>query len=177
MKHEAAQLRNYSIFAGSALILTLGFGIITIILYFNPALVGVPHDQFTDFLGHPIWLVVGILFISFGIFGLLYVVQWWRRLLWVYHNVEPDQMTVRLEIEDSGDSTDYYAILSELKTLTDEWRVRLYFRPRSGVKELTAGGVETRVFVDPKTQRPIVMETAFGILWAMGGSGAVYRLN
>ena len=151
MKHEAAQLRNYSIFAGSALILTLGFGIITIILYFNPALVGVPHDQFTDFLGHPIWLVVGILFISFGIFGLLYVVQWWRRLLWVYHNVEPDQM--------------------------DEWRVRLYFRPRSGVKELTAGGVETRVFVDPKTQRPIVMETAFGILWAMGGSGAVYRLN
>ena len=105
------------------------FGIVAILLYFRPDLVGVSPEQVHDYQGKIIWLIVGIFFMLFGAYGFLFSNHWKLRLLQVYRKGLPLPMNLSIEVSDSSDATDYYALLSPISTLNDpaeNWRVQLW---------------------------------------------------
>jgi hypothetical protein len=75
-------------------------------------------------------------------------------------------MTLTIEIENWSDSTDYYAVLTVDETEgLGHWRVSLY-SPSWKVEALAGKKVPAKVYLDPKTKYPSVIETELGLLWA-----------
>jgi hypothetical protein len=71
MSHQAsiATLRKYSIIAKSASIFLAAFGVVSLLLFVRPSLVGVHPDSTSGYKGNPIWLVLGTLFVIPGMFS------------------------------------------------------------------------------------------------------------
>ena len=84
-------------------------------------------------------------------------------------------MTLNFWVEDSSDSTDYFAILES--NLSDE-RWQMHLMP-TGLKRTIAvqKDIPCRVYSDPTTRNPLVVETEQGVFWAMAGNAAVQRIG
>ncbi len=154
----------------SALIII--FGILAISLYIDPFLIGIPLRQHRHYRGESIWLIFGISFVLFGILMVITSAKWSRRLRWVWKNVSPQSMQLSIRIQKRSDSTDYQAILSANSNPKKAWHVTLC-SPSWHVEDLQGTTTSAKVYFDPKSQRPAVIETDYGLLWAMAGQSAV----
>jgi hypothetical protein len=156
--------------AASALIII--FGILAIYLYIDPSLIGISLRQHRHYRGESIWLIFGISFVLFGILIIITSAKWSRRLRWIWKNVSPQPMQLSIRIQKRSDSTDYQAILSANSNPAKAWHVTLY-NPSWHVEDLQGTTTLAKVYFDPKSQRPAVIETDYGLLWAMAGRSAV----
>jgi hypothetical protein len=84
-------------------------------------------------------------------------------------------MILNFRIEESSDSTDYFALL-ESQSSREKWQIHLL--PIAIKKRVeTQTNIPSRVYFDPATQSPLVVETHEGLLWGMAGNGAVKRIG
>jgi hypothetical protein len=167
-------LRFHLLAVQAVSLLIIIFGILAISLYIDPALIGTPLRQHRHYHGQSVWLIFGISFVLFGSFCIIIGTKWSHRLLWIWKNVSPQQMQLSIRIRKSSDSTDYQAILNTNLNSEIAWHVTLY-SPSWNVEDLQATTTLAKVYFDPKSQRPAVMETERGLLWAMAGRSAVQK--
>ena len=171
---DIKSLRRYIILTHFVSLLVLLFGLLSIILFVDPSLLNVPDDQTKLYRGHWLWLLTGIFFVALSIVSMFIAARWSRRLIWIYGNAKPQSMKLSIEIDSDSDRTNYYAILSGESAGTDRWKVLLY-SPKWDVRVLPEQAA-ARVYFDPRSQRPAVVETDHGLLWSMAGSGAAEQL-
>jgi hypothetical protein len=150
-------LRRYMLVAQIASIGIILFGLVAIALFIDPTFLGGRRGK-----SESIWLWVGCGFILFGVFLIVVATRWTLRLMWIWRNTQPRSMQLAMKISRSSDTTDYTAILD------DRWRVRIY-SPGWKVQQLQEISIPALVYFDPKTDRPAVIETEQGLLWAMAG--------
>jgi hypothetical protein len=165
-------LRLHALTVQIASVLVSMFGLLALYLYISPALVGDPLGLNRYSRSEPVWLIIGIGFIVFGIFCGVWSTRWSRRLLWIWKNVSPQSMQLSVLVEKWTDSTDYRAVLRADSNSEEVWRVSLY-GPSWNVEELQRTTASAKVYFDPKSKRPAVIETEWGLLWAMAGRSAV----
>jgi hypothetical protein len=170
MKYERdiKNLGDYTFLGQAASLLVFLFGVFSIILFFNPGLIGIPRQQHQYYRGQWVWLLTGIGFLIFAIFCSIFAGRRRRRPIWILNNVQPELMRLTVEIEHWSDSTDYYGILSgaEEKYI---WRVSLY-NPSWKVEALAGEQLPVKVYIDPQRKEPAVIETEHGLLWARSAS-------
>jgi hypothetical protein len=169
---DISALRRYMLIGQLVSILILLFGTLSVCLFINPALIGIVSTQTNSYRGESIWLIVGIAFILFGVFFAIGFGKWSRRLLWILQNIRPVPMNLSIEIRKGMDSNDYYALLSVDSATEKNWRVSLY-SPSWNVRDFQDQIIPARVYFDPKSQCPAVIETNQGLLWAMAGRSAI----
>jgi hypothetical protein len=150
-------LHRYMLGAQIASIGLMLFGLVAIKLFIDPAFFGGRSGK-----SEWIWLWVGCGFILFGVVFVVIATRWTLRLMWILRNTQPQSMQLSMIINRSMDTTDYTAILD------DRWRVRIY-SPGWKVQQLQEMSIPAQVYFDPKTDRPAVIETEQGFLWAMAG--------
>jgi hypothetical protein len=180
MNPDLKALRRYVFLAKAGSILVAVFGLFSLCTLLEPPWTGLAREMGTSRKNSAVPLTIGILFVGFGIWAHWYAGSWKRRMVWVYGHVSPMEMALSLEMEGGSDDTTYYAHLTEPGRPPGEgvhWRVMLWFGPSSADMLLKQGQVKARVFMDPELARPAVIETSFGTLWTMGGSGAAQRLD
>jgi hypothetical protein len=163
-------LRRYIVLSQFVSLLVFLFGLVSIILFVDPSLVNVPDHQTKLYRGHWLWLLTGILFIALSTACIFIAARWSRRLIWIYRNAKPQSMKLSIEIDSDSDGTNYYAILSGESEETERWKVLLY-SPKWDVRILPEQAA-AKVYFDPQSQRPAVVETDYGLLWSMAGGGA-----
>ena len=163
---DVQKLRRYTFLGQAASLLVLFFGVISIILFLNPGLIGTPQEQQQYYRGQWVWLLTGICFLIFAIFCSIFAGRRSRRLIWILNHMRPELMRLTIEVEHWSDSTDYYAFLSADETEGKPlWKVDLY-SPSGKVEALAGKQVPVKVYLDPKTKKPAVIETEIGLLWA-----------
>jgi hypothetical protein len=170
---DIQKLRRYTLLGQAASLLVFFFGLLSIIIFFNPGLIGIPQEQQHYYQGQWVWLLTGTGFLIFAAFCSIFAGRRSRHLIWILHNVQPELMGLTIEIEHWSDSTDYYGIL---KGLEDEplWKVSLY-SPSWKVEALAGKQVPAKVYLDPQRKKPAVIETEYGLLWA--GAASNYSFN
>jgi len=161
---DIQKLRRYTRLGQAASLLVFFFGLFSIIIFFIPGLIGMPREQQQYYQGQWVWLLTGIGFLMFAVFCSIFAGRRSRHLIWIWRNVQPEQMRLTIEIEHWSDSTDYYGILNGLD---DEplWKVSLY-SPSWKVEALAGKQVPAKVYLDPQRKQPAVIETEYGLLWA-----------
>ena len=166
------RLRRHTILVRSAIILVFIFGLISLVLYFDPSLLNTPVEPYK---GKIVWFLVGTLFVVLAIFSFFLVGRWSRRLLWIVYHTVPRPMHLVLKVEEDSENTQYYAHL----TPTDNdlrnqriWRIALWGPSYENIKALIGRDINARIYFDPRSGKPAVIESEFGLLWAMAGSGA-----
>jgi hypothetical protein len=163
-------LRRYSFFAWCASLLLIVFGVISLLLFIRPSLIGVNPGSTSSYEGNLIWPVVGVLFVILGMVFQSVAYRWPRHLLSVLNSHITKPMLLQIEIDEGSDHTQYYAWLSDDTTGDSEkgWRVGLWASSRN-TRGLIGNKLSTIVFFDPQTGEPAVIEDANGYLWAMKG--------
>ena len=145
-------------------------GLLTFCLFFNPSLLGIPRQQQDLYYsGKSIWLVIGSIFISFAVFSVVAThisIEWFRRLQWIQANVTPEIMSLSISIKSWSDSTDYIATLRIDEAGQKDWVVHIYC-PSWNVETVKNQSIPAKVYFDPKSHQPVVIETAQGFLWAI----------
>jgi hypothetical protein len=164
MKHvrDIRKLRQYLLFGQAASLLIFLAGILSICLFFNPEIVGIPQQEYGYYRGQWTWLCIGTIFPVLGVFWIVISEKNYHRLVWIFNNVQPEPMSLSLSIEKWTDSNDYTAILSR-----DEisiWNVSLS-PPFWQAKSLTDRQILVQVYFDPKTNYPAIIETEFGLFF------------
>jgi hypothetical protein len=175
MEHarDVRGLQRYMLL-GQAISILMGLmGLCPIGLYLNPAWLGLAA-QSDKYQGDAIWLWVGIGFVVLAIGFVVLFTRWSKRLLWIWRNTLPERMYLSIDIDRSLDSTDYSAILRVEASGDRDWSVRLYRPswPASALQLLRNQTIPAKVYFDPKSRRPAVIETEQGLLWAMAGNSA-----
>lgn len=166
-----ATLRRYSFIAWFASLLLVAFGVVSLLLFMLPSLVGVDPGSTRGYEGNLIWLVFGALFMLLGVVFLTIAYRWPRHLLRVLSTQQATPMRLQVEIEEGSDNTQYYARLSDDSAAANPkgWRVGLW-APSRGTRDLVGHELSAMVFLDPQTGEPAVIEHANGYLWAMKGA-------
>jgi len=117
--------------------------------------------------------ITGWIFIVMGIIFIIIIIQRKQRLVWIYKNISPTSMQMKIEKIDDSDSTDYFAYLTRRdKNTSESWKTKLY-PPSCNVQMYFNNENQVEVFVDPKNNNPAVIRTTDGLLWVMAGSGSV----
>lgn len=117
--------------------------------------------------------IVGWIFIVMGIVFIIVLFLRKRRLLWIYKNVSPTSMQMKIEKINDSDSTDYFAYLTRWdKNTSESWKTKLY-PPSFNIDMYLDNDNQVEVFVDPKNKNPAVIRARDGLLWVMAGSGSV----
>ena len=165
---DIQQLRRYTLLGQAASLLVFFFGVFSIIIFFNPRLIGIPQEQQQYYQGQWVWLLTGIGFLIFAVFCSIFAGRHSRHLIWILRNVQPEPMRLTIEIEHWSDSTDYHGILTGLED-KPLWKVSLY-SPSWKVEALAGKQVPAKVYLDPQRKRPAVIETEHGLLWAGAAS-------
>ena len=179
MENDVNRLKRQVFFTMLGSLMVDAFGIVAVILYFRPELVGVGSEEIHHYQGEIIWLIIGIFFMLFGAYGLLFSNHWKLRLLQVYRKGSTVPMNLTIEVADSSDSTDYYALLSPVSAQNDpagKWRVQLWLGLSKVQKPLLEGMHRCQVYFDDRLNRPAIIQSDFGLLWSIGGSGAARKL-
>ncbi len=169
---DIRRLRRHTILVRFAIILVFIFGLISLILYFDPSLLNTPVEPYK---GKIVWLLVGTLFVVLAILSFFLVGRWSRRLLWIVSYTVPCSMHLVLKVEENSESTQYYAHLTPADNDPRNqriWRIALWGPLHENMRTIIGRDVKAQVYFDPKSGRPAVIESEFGLLWAMAGSGA-----
>jgi hypothetical protein len=120
--------------------------------------------------------IVGWIFIVMGIVFIIAIFQRKQRLLWIYKNISPTSMQMKIEKINDSDSTDYFAYLTRWdKNTSESWKTRLY-PPSYNVDMYLNDESQVEVFVDPKNNNPAVIRATDDLLWVMAGFGSVQKL-
>jgi hypothetical protein len=166
-----ATLRRYSLIAWSVSLLLSAFGVVSLLLFLRPSLVGVDPGSTSGYEGNPIWLVFGVLFVLFGVVFQITTYRWPSHLLRVLDAQSASPMRLRVEVEEDSESTQYYAWISSESALSNPkcWRVGLW-APSRNTRDLIGRELSAMVYLDPQTAEPAVVEYADGYLWAMKGA-------
>ncbi len=173
MSHQAsvATLQRYSFIAWSVSLLLFVFGVYSLLLFIRPAALGVVPGSISSYQGNITWAVAGAIFVVCGIIfqGIAY--RWPRHLLSVLSTQQPKPMSLQVEIEEDTDETRYYACLTDHSEngAPKSWRVGLW-APSQDTRSLAGHEMSAKVYLDPKTAEPAVIEHAKGYLWAMKGA-------
>ena len=177
MSHQTsiATLRKDSIIAWSASIFLAAFGVVFLLLFLRPSLIGVSPDSIMDYEGKPIWLVFGMLFVILGMVFQRIAYRWPRHLLYVLRSQQAKPMRLQIKVEEDSDHTQYYACLSDDTGGANPkgWRVGLW-APSPDIRGLIGNELNAKVYIDPQTANPAVIEFANGYLWAMKGAVIPY---
>jgi hypothetical protein len=170
-----ATLRKYSFIARSATLLLVTFGVVSLLLFLRPSLVGVDPGSTSGYEWNPTWLVFGAVFILLGMVFLSIAFRWPRHLLHVLSTQQARPMRLQVEVEESSDNTQYYARLSEDSAGVNpkSWRVGLWASSQD-TRDLVGHELSAMAFLDPQTDEPVVIEHANGYLWAMKGAVISY---
>jgi hypothetical protein len=173
---DIATLRRYSVLAWSASLLVVAFGAVSLLLFAHPSLIGVDPPSAATYQGSPAWLVFGALFIILGITLASVAFRWPRHLLRILKTGQTRPMRLRVGVEHGSESTQYYALLSDVSHSPDSprWRIGLW-APSDGTRALVGQDLVTTVYVDPDTGQPTVVEYSAGYLWAMKGAIAALQ--
>ena len=169
---DIRRLRRHTIFVRAAIILVFIFGLISLILYFDPSLLNTPVEQYK---GHLVWLFIGMVFTVLAIFSFFLVGRWSRHLLWIVYHTVPRPMHLVLKVEEDSESTQYYAHLTPADNDPRNqriWCIALWGPRHENIMPIINRDIRGQVYFDPKSGRPAVIESEFGLLWAMAGSGA-----
>lgn len=164
------KLRYYSLLSQLASLLVIIVGSISVILFILPTLVGVELESVNAYQGRVIWLIFGLVFISIGIFFNLVAFRWPRVLLGILRSQPSSPMRFQLKIKEGKDSSQYYAYLTESSSARDAstWCIGLW-----AVSQEIEGWLDrvcsAKVYRDPKTGNPAVIELEDMYLWAMRG--------
>jgi hypothetical protein len=164
-------LRRYSRIGWSASLLLTACGGGFLLLFIRPALVGVDPGSTSSYEGKVVWLCFGALFVFLGVVFQVIAYRWPRRLLWVLRTRQAKPMRLHVELEEDSENTQYYARLSDeaARAHPQGWRVGLW-APSREVRSLIGSELSVRVYLDPQTAQPAVIEYADGYLWAMKGA-------
>jgi hypothetical protein len=87
-------------------------------------------------------------------------------------------MNLVLKVEEDSESTQYYAHLTPIDMNIPNqkiWQIALWGSPHQNMKAHIGHDIKAQVYFDPKSSRPAVIESEFGLLWAMAGSGAAEK--
>jgi hypothetical protein len=164
-------LRRYSFIAWSASLLLIVFGVISLLLFIRPSLIGIHLGSTSSYEGNLIWLVFGALFVILGMVFQSVAYRWPRHLLRVLSSQLTKPMRLQIEVDEGSDHTQYYACLFDDSTGAHpkSWRVGLW-APSQDTRDLIGYELSTMVYLDPKTAEPAVIAYANGYLWAMKGA-------
>ncbi len=169
---DIRRLRRHTLFVRAAIILVFVFGLISLLLYFDPSLLNTPVEQYK---GELVWLIIGMVFAFLAIFSFFLVGRWSRRLLWIVYHAVPRPMRLVLKVEEDSESTQYYAYLTPADNDPRNqriWRIALWGPHHENIKAIIGRDIKTQVYFDPRSDRPAVIESEFGLLWATADSGA-----
>jgi hypothetical protein len=173
---DIAVLRKYSAFAWSASLLVAAFGVVSLLLFVHPSLVGVQPSNGGTYQGNPIWLFFGGVLLVLGVIFQAIAYRWPRRLLHVLRTERAKSIRLQVEVEDSSDRTQYFALVSDdsVPPKRKGWRVDLW-APSDGTRDLAGRDLTAMVYFDPQTGHPAVIEHDDGYLWAMKGAVTLLR--
>ncbi len=176
-KQEIARIRRRTILAQTASILLGLFGTGCVCLYFQPALFGISSDRPDPPGWLLVWLLAGIGLLCISCFFFTMVTQWTKRLLWIRENVAPITMNLTLMEEDGSAATSLHAILVPVGgTRSTRWRMSLWAKPPN-LRRFLNKEFSARVYFDPESRKPAVVDFEHGILWSMAGSGSTERVG
>jgi len=163
-------LRRYSFIAWSASLFLIASGVLLLLLFIRPSLIGVHPGSTSSYEGNLIWLVFGALFIILGMVFQSVAYRWPRHLLRVLNSQQTKPMRLQIEVDEGSDHTQYYACLSDDTAGINPkgWRVGLW-APSRDTRDLIGHELSSMVYLDPQTAEPAVIEYANGYLWAMKG--------
>jgi hypothetical protein len=102
---DVASLRRRILIGQTAAGAVMLVGVVSLVLFFDPALVGLPGEQYHYYKSNWLWFGLGLGFITFGIFIIKWANSRLARLIWVYMRVVPVTMAIELERDESSDST------------------------------------------------------------------------
>jgi hypothetical protein len=113
-------------------------------------------------------IVKGILVIL-GCMPLLWLFAYRLQLrsFWVYRHTPPVTMYLKIEIQKDSDSTSYYALLRSSPDSPLIQKIPVY--PPSWKTESHIENRPARVFIDPRSAKPLVIEMGENRLWTMAG--------
>jgi hypothetical protein len=174
---ELSRLTRHSFIVRFASLAVVVFGAISLLLYFNPTIVGVSPEDADAYQGILIWLAIAILFLMLGLAFFFLAGQWSRRLKWIIRSQKARPMQLYIDVDQDSESTSYYALLNSPDETSgkSEWRASIWLKPAS-VKDDIGKQFDAQVYFDPKSGKPAVIEYESGILWIMAGSGSVLKL-
>jgi hypothetical protein len=164
------KLRRYALLSQFASILVIIVGGINLVLFISPTLVGVRPESASAYQGQWIWLIFGIIFVLVGVFFSRVAFHWPRVLLRILKTQPYCTMRVQLKKKEDRESTQYYAYLTDVSTVGEAstWRIGLW-----GVHSEIEGWLDrvcsAKVYRDPKTGDPTVVELEDMYLWAIKG--------
>jgi hypothetical protein len=177
LKHELYRLDHFAVRVILASLVVILFGFIALCLLLNPTLVGVSPESAGGFQGNYIWPVVALLFLSLGLVFVFIVCWWTRRLHRIVRSQDAVPMRLQFEVSEDSDSTSYFALLQSPDRTPgkDRWRVTIWLKPAC-VKADVGNQFDARVYFDPGSAKPAAIVYENGILWAMAGSGSVFKV-
>ena len=177
-KRDLRRLFRHSSVVGFASLAVVLFGIISLLLYLNPTIVGVSSENGLAYQGNWIWLFVSMTFMIVGMAFFLIAGWWSRRLKWILRSQKASLMRLSLEVNEDSDSTSYYALLQspDVTSGRNEWRASIWLKPAS-VKGEIGKQFDAQVYFDPRSGKPAIIEYEKGILWIMAGAGSVLKLS
>ena len=163
------KLRGYSLLSQVTSLLVFAMGALSIVLFIRPTLLRVPSDLIARYQGQCVWFVFGLVFIVLGIFFNTIAYRWPRVLLRILRTQPCSRMRLQLKAKEDIDSTQYIAYLTEISSANNNsWRVQLW-----AVSAEAEGWLDrvcsVKVYRDPKTGNPAVIELEDTYLWAMKG--------
>jgi hypothetical protein len=136
-------LKRYVLLVHFADALILSFGTVSIALF---TILG------TEYHGSLFCPFFGILFVFLGLYFSVVAHRHLRRCMWIYRKMNPIPMILNFKIEESSDSTDYFALL-ESQPSRERWQIHLL--PIAIKKRFSAQtNIPSRVYFDPVTQSP-----------------------
>jgi hypothetical protein len=154
-------------------LLLCAFGVVGLVLFIRPALVGVDVGSASQYQNNPIWLACGVVFVVLGVVFQSIAYRWPRRLLHVLRTQQPTPMRIKVDVEQNSDSTQYFATLASKDDgdCAEHWRVRLW-APSQEVQGLVGHELSGTVYFDPQTAMPVIIEYRDVLLWAMKGAAS-----
>jgi hypothetical protein len=169
-KREFGRLDLHSLRVGLASLAVILFGVVSLLLYLNPTIIGVSPKNAVEYQGNFIWLLTAMLFLILGV--AFFLVAWWwsRRLKWIVRSQKARPMRLQFDVKDDSDSTSYYALLHSPNETSgrSEWRVAIWLKPAC-VKADAGNQFDAQVYFDPKSGKPAAIEYEHGFLWIMAG--------
>jgi hypothetical protein len=179
-ERDIARLNSRKTRAQCASILLGLFGLLCICLYLQPGLIGAPLGQHESYGGRLIWLLAGVSIIVLACYLYTTTTQWVRRLLWIRENVAPSPMTLTLEAVEGSEGTHFYAFLVVVEPRASaqrsRWRMGLWAKPPD-IGNYVHKALFAKVYFDPESGRPAVVDFEHGILWSIAGRESTERLG
>lgn len=164
------KLQGYSFLSQVTSLLVFIMGVFSIVLFIRPTLLGVATDSISNYQGQWVWFVFGLIFIVLGVFFNIFAYRWPRILLRVLRTQPSTPIRLQLKVKDEFDQTKCYAYLTETSSGSEAstWRIRLWAVSREAERWVDRA-CSAKVYRDPKTGNPIVIELEDTYLWAMKG--------